>query len=393
MRQAKIAVAGMAAAASIGAAGMAQTNTTAGAVQKGWADSVTVKGDVRYRHETIQDDSKLDASKRTYTRQRDRIRARLGAEAKCSDKLKAGVGLSTGQADPISGNQTLGDGFAKKEMRLDVAYFDYSFFGDSPNEVHAVAGKMNTPLIVLPDDLCWDPDLRPEGVALRGQAGRGMATVLANGASLWLQERADRGDAMLYAGQAALRLQFVPEVVLTLGGTYCDYEGLRGADVMDWEGKNNAYGNSTGNGTVAGGVTNKAWASEFKPVAGFAQIDLWIFKKPLSLYAQNLANVEAKTQNRGLMCGVALGKAKNPRTWEIGYSYAELQKDAVVGALTDSDRWGGGTDGRGHRVYGKYQIAKNLQAAVTYFQDEKKISDSKGSTGYDRLQADLAVSF
>jgi hypothetical protein len=61
--------------------------------------------------------------------------------------------------------------------------------------------------------------------------------------------------------------------------------------------------------------------------------------------------------------------------------------------FTDSDRWGGGTDGKGHKFYGKYQIMKNLQGGVTYFLDDKKISDPSKTTDYDRLQVDLVASF
>ena len=112
----------------------AETNVTAATpvpAPKTWADSVTLKGDLRYRYETINDDAKKNASKETYTRQRDRVRARLAAEAKCNDNLKAVVGFSTGQNDPISGNQTLGDGAQKKDMKLDLAYLDYNFIGDT----------------------------------------------------------------------------------------------------------------------------------------------------------------------------------------------------------------------------------------------------------------------
>ena len=61
--------------------------------------------------------------------------------------------------------------------------------------------------------------------------------------------------------------------------------------------------------------------------------------------------------------------------------------------FTDSDRWGGGTDGQGHKVYGKYQIMKNLQGGVTFFKCDKKISDAAKTADYDRLQVDLLASF
>ena len=360
---------------------------------KTWADSVTLKGDFRYRYETINDDSKKDASKNTYTRERDRIRARLAAEAKCNDNLKAVVGLSTGDKDPISGNQTLGDGGQKKPMMLDLAYLDYNFLGDaSTTEAHAFAGKMKNPFITMNDDLMWDPDLSPEGLAFKGQTGNDLVTVYGNAGYIWLQERDSKSAGTLYAGQGAAKFQFIPEVALTVGASYYGFQNVQGYDVIDWQGANSGYGNTTKNGTIAGGVTNKAWASQFTPVVYFASLDVWVAGLPVSIFGQELSNTDASKLDQGHMYGVSLGKAKNPGTFEVGYSYVELQKDATIGMWTDSDRWGGGTDGKGSKVYAKYQLMKNLQLGATYFTDDKGIASGK-PTNYDRLMVDLQATF
>lgn len=106
MKEVKAAVAGVLMMAGVGGLGLAQTNApqspTPPPVPKTWADKITLKGDLRYRYESVEDNSKLNSSKDAYTRQRDRIRARLGAEAKCNDALKAGIEFSTGQADLVA---------------------------------------------------------------------------------------------------------------------------------------------------------------------------------------------------------------------------------------------------------------------------------------------------
>ena len=366
-------------------------------VPTSWADNVTVKGDLRYRFETINDDAKLNADKDTYTRYRNRIRARLGAEAKCNDHVKAGIEIATGQTDPVSANQTIGDFFNKKDFRLNLAYIDYNPFLDTDaNELHLVAGKMKNPFTpVLNGDLVWDPDLTPEGVALDSRWALGDAvTVLGKGGYVWIQERSDKSDTMLYAGQAAIKLQFIPEVYLTLGGSYYKYDTIQGVDVFDWEAKNNSYGNSTMKGSVSGSTTNKAFASEYAPVEAFAELGIWAIKGlPITLYGQYVTNPKADEFKTGYQAGISLGKAKNPGTFEVGYSYAQLDKDAVVGAFTDSDRWGGGTDGKGHKMYAKYQFLKNLQGAVAYFIDTKPNSDASKEQDYQRLQVDLVAAF
>jgi hypothetical protein len=361
-------------------------------IPKTWADSVTVKGDLRYRYESINDDTKKNADKETYTRQRDRVRARLSADAKVNDKLKGTIGLSTGQSDPVSGNQTIGDGAAKKDMKLDLAYLDYSFIGDTTaNEIHGFAGKMKNPFITMNDDLMWDGDLTPEGLALKSQFGGEVVTVYGNAGYMWIQERDSKDAAKLLAGQGAVKFQFAPEVALTVGASYYGFQNMKGFDVMDWEGKNNAYGNSTSAGTVSGTTSNKAWKTEFTPVVYFASLDLWIAGVPVSIFGQELSNGDAETLDQGHMYGISLGKAKKVGTFEVGYSVAELQKDATLGMWTDSDRWGGGTDGKGQKVYAKYQVMKNLQLGATYFTDDKGIA--KGGTDYNRMQLDLVAAF
>jgi hypothetical protein len=208
-----------------------------------------------------------------------------------------------------------------------------------------------------------------------------------------VQERSDKDDLMLYGGQAAVKVQFAPEVALTLGGGYYGFQNMEGFDVIDWEAKNNAYGNSTVSGAISGSTTNKAWASEFTPVVYFGQLDVWLGTLPVVIFGQGLSNGDASKNGGGQMYGLSVGKAKNPKTTEFGYSHAKVEKDATPGFLTDSDRWGGGTDGQGHKIYGKYQIMKNLQFGAAYFLDEKKISDPASTKDYSRMQLDLVASF
>jgi len=356
---------------------------------KTWADYVTINGNLRLREEVINDDAKKKANGEHYTRDRMRLKAQLGAEAKLDD-LKAGLRISTGGADPVSANMTLGDGAQKKEIRFDLAYLEYNFFGDNPYELRVIGGKMNNPLIAYgADDLMWDQDLTPEGIAAKSRVGNDWVTALVNAEYLYIKERDSQPNAWAWAGQGALQFTFVPEAVLTLGGGYVGFQNFKGYDVIDWENKNNSYGNSTIKGTVSGNTTNKAWAADFTPIMGFGNLDLFLWKVPVSIYGQALSNPGADDNNKGYMGGISLFKAKNPNTVEFGYSYAKLEKDATLGMWTDSDRWGGGTDGKGSRFYGKYQITKYLQFAVNFYLDKKNIADNETESSYNRLQVDL----
>ncbi len=86
-----------------------------------WAEKVTVQGDFRYRYENI-DQETADSD-----RNRQRIRARAAIVAKPQDNLEVGFGLSTSQdGDPVSSNQTIGDGGSRKDIYLDLAYFNWA---------------------------------------------------------------------------------------------------------------------------------------------------------------------------------------------------------------------------------------------------------------------------
>ena len=64
----------------------------------------------------------------------------------------------------------------------------------------------------------------------------------------------------------------------------------------------------------------------------------------------------------------------------------------AIGGFIESDFVASKTDSRGHRVVFKYQIAKPLQTAVTYYHAEDA-SSSTGDLDYRRLLADLVFKF
>ena len=243
----------------------------------------------------------------------------------------------------------------------------------------------------------FDPNVTPEGLALKGNVGCDSVKLFANAGYIWVQERATGNspgdDSMLYAGQAGLKMNFIPEVALTVGASYYDFTHSTGNALIDYQTPASAYGNST-KSTVSGSTTNKYYASDFKPVVYFAQLDVWVAGLPVSVFGQSLNNSDCSTSFKtGDLYGVTLGKAKNPYSWELGYSNEKLEADATPGLLTDADRWGGGTDGKGNKFYAKYQIMKNLQGVVTYYDDKKTISNPAKTVDYDRLQVDLVASF
>ncbi len=350
-------------------------------VQKTWADDIKFKGDVRYRHETIDEEGKDK-------RNRDRLRARLAAEAKVNDSVNAVIGLSSGDADPVSSNQTETDGFTRKDVKIELMYLDWTLIEE---QLKTTFGKMKNPFFG-PTDLIWDGDLNPEGIAAGYKIGDDSASLVANAGYLYVMERSSAPESMLYAGQIKGTVKMGDNLSFMAGGGYYQYDNMDGQGVFDYAKANNAYGNSTAN-KVSGSTTNKLYTMDYKPIEYFAELTWYTGIAPISLVAHQVANSEADEFDSGHQYGFVFGKCANPKTYEFGIYQAELEKDAVVGAFTDSDRWGGGADGKGMKYQAKYAISKNYQFNATFFSGEKVISNDSKTKDYDRLQLDLVAKF
>lgn len=101
-----------------------------------WIEKIKFSGDLRYRHETIDEESGGDWND---GHNRNRIRARLMMNAAVNDEWDVGVRIASGSEDPVSTNQTLSGGFTSKDIWLDMAYLDYhpgALVGSLPTDQH-----------------------------------------------------------------------------------------------------------------------------------------------------------------------------------------------------------------------------------------------------------------
>ena len=89
-----------------------------------------------------------------------------------------------------------------------------------------------------------------------------------------------------------------------------------------------------------------------------------------------------------------MGKAKKARTWEAAYYYKELEADAVIDEICDSDFGAdGGTNRRGHIGWVAYCPTGWMKAVVKY-SDTKVINESiQDADDVGRLQFDLTTKF
>jgi hypothetical protein len=324
-------------------------------------------GDLRYRHESINEDAEAE-------RQRQRIRARFGVTADIAENVRVGLQLATGGDDPVSANQSLDGGFNRKSIGVDRAFFSWA----ATEQLTFTGGKIANPFFRPGNHhLIYDGDLNPEGLALR--YGRG--DWFANYAGLWVEERGAADDSIMLGGQFGYRRMLDNGMRVTAGASYYDYLETQGQTPF-WDGA--AAGNRL---TPTGRYLN-----DFNLTELFAELNLKAGERPLTVFADYVRNSEASEADTGFALGASLGEVSGPGTWRVGYMYQDLEADAVIGTFTDSDFGGGGTDGKGHIVELNYGFRDRLVFGLRYFLNERG-ADAGNEHDYNRLQADVVFNY
>jgi hypothetical protein len=347
-----------------------------------WLEKVKISGDLRYRHESI--DAQSSGKDQPGTNHH-RIRARLMLESIINDEWGVGFRLATGSSsDPASTNQTLDNGFTKKDIWLDLAYFDWH--PKAIERLNVFGGKMPLPFYRAGNNqLIWDDDVNPEGIAAKYTIPlTEYDNLYVNGGGFWLKEDVGAaGGSGLWGAQTYLKHGFENKNYILGGVSFYAFSALDGKSTLFSDTK--GYGNTV---TTVGGKT--FYTMDYDVFEGFGEYGFKIGELPTIVYGSYVKNTSANTsEDTGWLIGATFNKAKDPGSWELGYNYRDVEKDAVLGVITDSDFIGGGTDGKGNMFSGKYQLTKNIQAVLTYLLTKKGASEDD----YRRLMADLVFKF
>ena len=368
-----------------------------------WASKVAVTGDIRYRYEAISDDT-LNAAPpagvTTADRYRDRIRARLAVTAKATDNMTVGIGLTTTEGqDPRSGNQSLTGVFSKKPIELDLAYFDWKFASWG----NLIGGKMKTPLVKGAQNLFWDNDITPEGIAFTFQRGIWFGSAY----NFWLNEvsgaqTAITSDPMIHGAQVGLRMP-VGGSTLTLAAHYYDLSASQGRPLPAAP----FFNNNANNNTTIGPAATAALLNDYEVFDVLAQFDTTLGSLPFQVWAEAAQNQSpsglvpgttiANDQDTAWSAGFVFGRASNAKTWELGAMYQKVEKDALFAQLIDSDFAGGFSDNDGFVVRAGYAPVRNWVLNATYFVNQRNVERANGAgqteVDYKRLQVDFNVKF
>ena len=338
------------------------------AVAPSWTEGLVLDGDMRYRHETINDDA-------VSVRHRHRMRARANATATLNEDMEVGFGLSTGGIANDSGNQSFDEGFSRKSVGVDRAYFAWAL-----NETLTLAGgKMSNPFF-RPGGyhLLYDGDLRPEGLALRVSSG----SFFANASAFWAEERGSGPDTMWYGLQAGYRGSPASGVSLTAGASVHELSHAQGRAPMFTP--RNGQGNQLD--------ANGNYLYGFSQVELFGELSIDLAGNPLRMYVDYVTNTAAAELSDGLALGIDYRRATDTGTWNVAWIYQDLGANAVVGAFTDSDFAGGTSDGAGHTIRAGYAFPRGWNLGLRYILGDR--GEAAGNLrDYDRLQADIVFNY
>lgn len=346
-----------------------------------WAERIKWSGDFRYRFENIDNDARHD------DRHRHRIRARIGLTAKVSDDVKVGVRLASGSEDPVSTNQTLGGAGSTKGINLDLAYIDWNFAQD----LHLVGGKTKNPFYKpAKNGLIWDGDYNPEGAHVAYDNGELWAVAAYHFLNSEHKPKkkpatsgSDKDDTEMFGAQLGFRGKLSDDMKFKTGVSYFHIP-TEGLTPILGAGEN--FGNSLD--------ANGKHAIDYDMAEVFFELSTKLGGVPAKFFADYVKNTDSDAkEDRGFAIGTKLGKVKKAWDWEVGYTYQDLEADAVYGTLSDSDFGGGGTDVKGHKLSAGVGISKNTKLGLTYFDNEYGDFTKADELDYKRLQIDLKTKF
>jgi regulator of replication initiation timing len=350
-----------------------------------WASRISWRADMRYRHEFLDPEEAAD------DQTRHRIRARLAMTAKINDTLTGTIGLATGGGvnDPRSTNQTLGDDWSRKQIALDLAYVEWK----PTAEFGMSFGKMPQPWF-RPINFFFDSDITPEGIAARYATG----PFFSHAFGYWLSERSTASDATLLGGQIGL-VGEVGGMKLTGALGYYDVGSVQGeittaSASVPCVNNGAFFGGAQGNTTFTDALGCTRLLNDYDMIEATAQAEFSVGSRPVQVFAQAIQNQEADDLDTGWLAGFVYGRAGNPQTWDFGYAYGVMEKDAQFGQFIDSDFGGGITDVNGSVFRIGYAPAKNWVLNGTYFMNNRFV-DAPGAEeqSYDRYQIDMNWKF
>ena len=376
-------------------------------------------GDLRVRHESFFGSGPANGAP-AQDRHRERYRLRFNATAKLNDEISGGFSLASGDlGDPISTNSTETGFFTRKPIAVDRAYVNYNpkFF----KPLSATAGKFG--YTWYRTELTFDNDINVEGASQQviwDWKDKFLSHFGVIGFELPLFEVTGGPDSSILGGQIQTGWTLLPRVKATADAAFYDYQNPNSIAQNQTNGNGFAtQGISTGQGgnfgfsaatlTNSFGVIGGArqFASKFGILDTIFQLDFDTGLKRFPL--TTLFNFEQNTRacqnvsafvaagvsincnprdRQGYWAEAQFGQTKRKGDLRFGYTFARIERDAVVSAFVASDIRQPSNVAQ-HRIEGAYQMYSNITFNATAFIGRQLITP--GDTGGGTLAEALAV--
>jgi hypothetical protein len=332
-----------------------------------WTESVKFGGDLRLRYEMIREEGSDD-------RDRARFRGRANVSADVTPTVRVVFGLATGGDDPVSTNQTFGDGFTTKDIGVDLAFVEWQF----RENLSLTAGKMPKPWFRAGGTtLIWDADLNPEGLVFQ-YAGK---KFFGSTGTFVVQERSDDPESRLNTAQAGINWVFSDVASLSVAASYFDFTNVIGRAPF-------YGGDPQGNAVDA----DNNYVFDYDETEIGAQYKTRVGNWPLTVFGDYLLNAAVNREDRAYSFGVIVGESKKPRTMQFSYAWHETGADALNATYNDSDLADGQADARGHYFRARYALSDNIHFSGSFiFSEYGEFSGM--AIDFDRIMLDVQFAF
>lgn len=400
-------------------------------------------GDIRVRGESfIQNYDGCGAA--CADRWRARIRVRLGIDGKLNEDFTGGLAFATGSningtagfVEPIATNQTLTDFFERKTFGIDRGYV--TFNPHYAKWLSLTGGKWA--YTWNRTSLTFDPDINPEGFNAKANfeldhgvvknLNAQMFTLLYNEVGVGPDSNAVGAS---FSGKAQLGglVTWIPTyTILNWNGS--DAIAQAAAPVTLPNPDTTPVGTPTATPTVqpvrvinanaftnastiigTGAAQRRGFVSDFMYsdlLNDFSVTTPWK-NWPLRVLIDYEKNLRARAvsatsgkQDTAYWLEASLGQQKNKRDLQFGYSFTDVDQDAVISQFNESDMRAP-TNVKQHRLYLNYLLATNTTFAFTYWRGHTKYTGLQNASrapgvpafGVDpflnRLQFDIIYKF
>jgi hypothetical protein len=336
--------------------GLSGARPAAAEVAVGADGRLKLFGDFRFRAEADRDSTQPDGLERP-DRDRLRVRLRLGFSFAFDEHFRFGGRLRSGNPqDQQSPHQTLGDEFEPKSINIDRAFLQAE---GKPGWVWA--GKNAFPFWTQ-NELFWDDDVAPEGLAAGSQVALGKGP---------LRLRPTIGYFLLEPAASSNRLGDKSELAAVQVALDA---GLAAADLTLAAGFYAFRENPAVPDTALADLDYSLWVLGARAVLKKPRRPWTVgvdFMRNAEDYPATVWNADQRT---GYVLSASWGSLKSRNDWLLGYYYAHVEKYAVVARLAQDDwhRWGSTTDTRssnfkGHELRAAYAVRPSWNVMLRVF--------------------------